>query len=186
MSDQRLLDRVLIPETLVKMYYAFDTRRPDLLRTEVFADRINLDFTALFGGSTQNLSNDELVGFWMKLRDYTTKAQHNLTGILPLFPSSSSDRVPVWANVLVYLRREIEGQELKETRCDATLDMEVVKVEGSGENPWRVAALKANVVKEVGYVDFWADLERSGGRERDGEVGGRGRCIGNASCLSGR
>ncbi|KAL8806204.1 MAG: hypothetical protein Q9182_001479 [Xanthomendoza sp. 2 TL-2023] len=164
MSNQRLLDRVLIPETLVKMYYAFDTRQPDILRDEVFAPHIDLDFTALFGGSPQNLTNSELVGFWMKLRDYTTKAQHNLSGILPLFPTDSdsqTDRVPVWANVLVYLRREIEGQELKETDCHATLDMEVVKVGGGeGNNPWRLSKMKANVVKEVRYKEFWVDLEK--------------------------
>ncbi|KAL8680834.1 MAG: hypothetical protein Q9186_003012 [Xanthomendoza sp. 1 TL-2023] len=164
MSNQRLIDRALIPETLVKMYYAFDTRHPDILRTEIFAPRIDLDFTALFGGSPETLSDSEMVRYLMKLRDYTTKAQHNLCGILPLFPPGSDsppDRVPVWANVLVYLRREIEGQELKEAEVYVTLDVEVVRVDdGAGDNPWRVSKVKANVVKEVEHQEFWADLEK--------------------------
>lgn len=49
---------------------------------------------------------------------------------------------------------------MKETTCDGTLD--VVMARGSecpGDNPWRVAEIKANVVKEVKYNAFWVDLK---------------------------
>lgn len=61
---------------------------------------------------------------------------------------------------MVYLRREANGKETKETRCDATLDLELVKRgDSAGDNPWRLASLKANVVKQVKYQEFWSDMD---------------------------
>lgn len=71
------------------------------------------------------------------------------------------DRVPVFANVLVYLRREVQGAESRETKCDATLDLEVTRLsqdENAGDNPWRVSMLKANVIKQEKYAEYWTDL----------------------------
>lgn len=54
----------------------------------------------------------------------------------------------------------MEGQEVKETTCDATLDLVMAKgCEGPGDNSWRVVEMKANVVKKVNYKAFWVDLE---------------------------
>ena len=50
-----------------------------ILREEVFANNIELDFRALFGGDIQNLENEDLVQYWTKLRNYCTVAQHTLT-----------------------------------------------------------------------------------------------------------
>ena len=38
------------------------------------------------------------------------------------------DRVIVFANVLVYLRREAQGTESREANCDAMLDLEVTRL----------------------------------------------------------
>ncbi|KAL8795353.1 MAG: hypothetical protein Q9195_002094 [Heterodermia aff. obscurata] len=77
-KQQYLLDSSQIQETLFKMYYAFDTARMGILREEVFANNIELDFRALFGGEVQNLKNEDLVQYWTKLRNYCTVAQHTL------------------------------------------------------------------------------------------------------------
>lgn len=67
--------------------------------------------------------------------------------------------MPVFANVRVYLRREIKEQEVKETTVDGSLDVVIARESGGlGDNPWRVAQMKANVIKEVKYNEFWADL----------------------------
>ena len=52
------------------------------------------------------------------------------------------------------------GQESKEAQCDATLDLEMVRVKGKSDdaNPWRVSKIKANVVRQVKYTEFWVDL----------------------------
>ena len=90
--------------------------------------------------------------------------------IIPLFPKvkqsketacESPDRVPVFANVLVYLRREVQGAESREAKCDATLDLEVTRLsedESAGDNPWRVSMLKANVTRQEKYAEYWTDL----------------------------
>ena len=58
------------------------------------------------------------------------------------------------------MRKEVDGKETKEAKCDGTLDMELVKqVNGNGGNPWRVASLKANVVSQVKFQEFWSDLD---------------------------
>ena len=49
-----------------------------ILREEVFASNIELDFRALFGGEVQTLKNEDLVQYWAKLRKYCTVAQHTL------------------------------------------------------------------------------------------------------------
>ena len=49
-----------------------------ILREEVFANNIELDFRALFGGEVQTLKNEDLVQYWAKLRNYCTVAQHIL------------------------------------------------------------------------------------------------------------
>ena len=73
---------------------------------------------------------------------------------------SLGDRVDLFANVLVYLRRDVPGQESKEARADATLDLVVERIPGkAGSNPWRVAGLKANVVRLENYTAFWVDLK---------------------------
>ena len=60
----------------------------------------------------------------------------------------------------VYLRREVTGKETKETKCDATLDIEMVKQgDEDGGNPWRVASLEVKVVSQVKYQEFWSDLD---------------------------
>ena len=84
-----------------------------------------------------------------------------LSGILPLPPNKDTKkdkkRVPVFANVSVYLRRDKPGSPKRETDIEATLDLEVV-AEGKGDNPWRVSGLKANVVKQNKYQEFWTEL----------------------------
>ena len=70
--------------------------------------------------------------------------------------------MPVFANVHVYLRRDVEGQKVKETTYNITLDMVMARENhGPGDNPWRVANMKANVVKEVAYKAFWVGLEQT-------------------------
>ena len=60
----------------------------------------------------------------------------------------------------VYLRREVNGKEMKEAKCDGTLDMEMVKQgNGGGGNPWRVASLKVKVVSQVKFQEFWSELD---------------------------
>ena len=49
-----------------------------ILSEEVFANNIELDFRALFGGEVQILKNEDLVQYWTKLRNYCTVAQHIL------------------------------------------------------------------------------------------------------------
>ena len=83
------------------------------------------------------------------------------SNILPLDPvkgsKKDSKRIPVFSNVSVYLRRDKSGSPKRETDIDATIDLEVSK-EGKGENPWRVSAIKANVVRENNYQAFWTEL----------------------------
>ncbi|KAL9604014.1 MAG: hypothetical protein Q9219_000776 [cf. Caloplaca sp. 3 TL-2023] len=74
-----LLAQQHIQETLLKMYWGFDTARLNVLREEVFASKIELDFRALFGGEVQNLENEEIVQYWTKLRNYVTVSQHVIT-----------------------------------------------------------------------------------------------------------
>ena len=85
------------------------------------------------------------------------------SGILLFFDSvyhNRTSRLPVFANLHVYHRREVPGHEAKETTCDATLDMQLVKQEnGSTGNPWRVAGLKGNILRHEGYHEFWAELD---------------------------
>ncbi|KAL9024889.1 MAG: hypothetical protein Q9196_006185 [Gyalolechia fulgens] len=150
-------------------YWGFDTARFNVLREEVFASKVELDFRALFGGEVETSSNEELVQYWMKLRTYLTVVQHVLTGVLPFLPTPTEsgattkeapDRVDVFANVLVYLRRDPQGAESEEARCDATLDIEVERLPGdmSTSNPWRISKLKANVVRTENFAEFWRDL----------------------------
>jgi len=68
-------------------YWAFDTRCPEVLHVKVSASQIHLDFTALFGGSVQELSNQGLMDFSMRSSDHTTAAQHTLSYISRLSPS---------------------------------------------------------------------------------------------------
>ncbi|KAL8942600.1 MAG: hypothetical protein Q9216_001582 [Gyalolechia sp. 2 TL-2023] len=170
MDVQRyLLDQSQIRETLQKLYWGFDTARFDVLRKEIFAGQIELDFTALFGGEVQTFTNEELVQYWIKLKTYSTMVQHSLMGVLPFLPSPAEpsgttkeapDRVDVFANVLVYLRRDVHGAESEEARCESTLDVEVKRLPGNVTtgNPWRISKLKANVVRTENYAKYWRDL----------------------------
>ncbi|KAL9005580.1 MAG: hypothetical protein Q9188_001628 [Gyalolechia gomerana] len=170
MDVQRyLLDQSFIRETLLKLYWGFDTARFNVLREEVFASKVELDFTALFGGEVQTLSNEELVQHWIKLKTHSTIAQHLLTGVLPFLPTPTEsggtakdtpDRVDVFANVSVYLRRDVEGAASEEARCELTIDVEVERLPGdvSTGNPWRVSKLKANVVRTENFAEYWQDL----------------------------
>ena len=47
---------------------SFDTAQMSILREEVFANNIELDFRELFGCEVQNLKNEDLVQYWTKLR----------------------------------------------------------------------------------------------------------------------
>ena len=63
----------------IHQYYGFDHRKPEILRNEVFAPRVYADFSAIFGGSGYELSGQEMVDMYMKMRDYATAAQHCLS-----------------------------------------------------------------------------------------------------------
>ena len=57
--------------------------------------------------------------------------------------------------------REVDGQGWIDGNCDGTIDVEVVRQgHPNDDNPWRVASLKANIVRQESYQQFWADLEK--------------------------
>ena len=207
-DHQRLLDRALIPETLVKMVrhasllpltsLFLSTCKPSQLLTKISsvlglrhpASRsppsrsLRISYPARLHsalrwrsprpqqpGTCGFLDEDARLYHYSATESRVTcelpSALWNLAdglptrGILPLFPAEreAPDRVPVFSNVLVYLRKEAEGKATKEATCDATLDLELVKEDDKGsENPWRVAQIKANVIRQENYQEFWVEL----------------------------
>ena len=154
-----LLDRALIHDLVTTLYWAFDTRQPELLRSQVFAKAINVDYTAFFGGEPSQRTNEEIVKSWKELMDKIEASQHIVTGVLSSLVNSSPDTqttASVSANGTAYLRKKTADRKVIETRNGGRIEIVMVR-EGSilGTNPWRIAGLKAVPVWDVGGKEFW-------------------------------
>lgn len=168
MDVQRyVLDQCQIQELVLKLYWGFDNGQFDVLREEVIASKIEVDYTVLFGGDPQVYSNEEFVQYWAKLKKYATVAQHSIAGVLPFLPSptesgSAAQEAPncvdVFANLIVYLRRDVDGGGSEEATSNGRLEVQVIKEGNKAGNPWRVSKMKAGIVTSEHYDTFWRDL----------------------------
>lgn len=68
------------------------------------------------------------------------------------------ERVDVFANLFVYLRRDLDGAGSEEARSLGRLDVQVTKEGNKAGNPWRVSKMKADIVQSENYDKFWRDL----------------------------
>ncbi|MEU9125486.1 nuclear transport factor 2 family protein [Streptomyces sp. NPDC048506] len=82
MSDSELRDRLDIIEVCTRMCWHTDKREWDLLRSAVFAEKVQVDYTSLNGGEPAEVAADELVGAWRSLLSRLTSTQHLLTNHL--------------------------------------------------------------------------------------------------------
>lgn len=80
-------------------------------------------------------------------------------------PTPESNVVDLVGNVLVFLRRDVPGEEPREGRCDALVEMAVTKQptgEASGSladsNEWRLCKLSVTVTRQENYQAFWKGL----------------------------
>ncbi|KAL6719811.1 hypothetical protein ACLMJK_001732 [Lecanora helva] len=160
-SQQSVLDHLYIQNTVTKLYWAFDAHRLDILREEVFASNILVDYTALFGGDPNHRGREELIGIWRSLMDKIEASQHIITGILPHIEESPTsagfqDPTRVSANVTAYLRKKSSDGRVLESRNGGRLELEVTKeTDSQTMNPWRIAKMKAIPVWDEGGKEFW-------------------------------
>ncbi len=82
MSGTGLRDRLDVIEVCTRMCWHTDKREWDQLRTAVFADKVQVDYTSLNGGEPVELAVDELIGAWRGLLSGLTSTQHLLTNHL--------------------------------------------------------------------------------------------------------
>ncbi|MEU7642039.1 MULTISPECIES: nuclear transport factor 2 family protein [unclassified Streptomyces] len=82
MNQAALHDRLDIVDVCTRMCWHTDKREWDQLRTEVFADKVQLDYTSLNGGEPAELIADEVIGAWRALLSGLASTQHLLTNHL--------------------------------------------------------------------------------------------------------
>ena len=143
-TEEYLLDRTLIHDTVTNFYLNTDLKRWDQLRSAVSTSGITLDYTHLLGTPPQSISSDDLVGMFQGMLSKTSKTQHLITGIIPQnlpYPSEKAERpseVTVIANAIVNIFREgIEGGNHLSNGGRGELVL-VREEKADKGNPWRV------------------------------------------------
>ncbi|MEU8517029.1 nuclear transport factor 2 family protein [Kitasatospora sp. NPDC048722] len=82
MTGQSLSDRLDIVDVCTRMCWHTDKREWDRLRSEVFAEKVLVDYTSLNGGTPTELWADELIEAWRTLLSELDATQHLLTNHL--------------------------------------------------------------------------------------------------------
>ncbi|WP_432000154.1 nuclear transport factor 2 family protein [Streptomyces sioyaensis] len=82
MSEQELRDRLDITDVCTRMCWHTDKHEWEQLRSAVFAEKVQVDYTSLNGGEPAEMAADELIGAWRTHLSGLTSTQHLLTNHL--------------------------------------------------------------------------------------------------------
>ncbi|MFF7408923.1 nuclear transport factor 2 family protein [Streptomyces lydicus] len=82
MSEADLQDRLDITEVCTRMCWHTDKREWELLRSAVFAEKVQVDYTSLNGGEPAEMAAAELIDAWRTHLSGLASTQHLLTNHL--------------------------------------------------------------------------------------------------------
>ncbi|GAA2752385.1 nuclear transport factor 2 family protein [Kitasatospora cinereorecta] len=82
MNAADLTDRLAITDVCTRMCWHTDKREWERLRSDVFAEKVRVDYTILDGGAPAELGVGELIGAWRTLLSRLDSTQHLLTNHL--------------------------------------------------------------------------------------------------------
>lgn len=82
MSEPEVRDRLDITDVCTRMCWHTDKREWEQLRSAVFAEKVQVDYTSLNGGEPAEMSADELIGAWRNHLSGLASTQHLLANHL--------------------------------------------------------------------------------------------------------
>ncbi|KAI9712317.1 MAG: hypothetical protein M1820_001530 [Bogoriella megaspora] len=163
-TEQYLLDRAHIHDTLTYIYYAADSREWDLLLTHVLAPEVTIDYSEYFGWEPTTRTAKEQQKVWEDVTNPMPKTQHVITSIIPVLPApgantSIPEKAQAKANVFVHLSKKLENGETIKTRNGGRMEAELTRhpdlAEKSNGNPWRLSGFKAYAGFDENGAEFW-------------------------------
>lgn len=94
-------DRQALTDTVLRYGRCIDDRDWDGLAA-LLSERVDLDFTSLWGGQPETLSGAQLAERWRSMREALDATQHVIAGILP---TVDGDAATVVSNLVAVHRR---------------------------------------------------------------------------------
>lgn len=137
MTTPAELEEARIRQVILAIPTLVDIRAFDAI-PQLFADRVTVDYTSLFGGDPQELSGDELVAGWRALVPGFDATWHQLSSIeINLLDDQNAS-----AGCAVDARHWLDGA-LWRPRGHYSFAL-------SKTESWRVTAMRLNVEEELG------------------------------------
>ncbi|KAG9236289.1 SnoaL-like domain-containing protein [Amylocarpus encephaloides] len=157
-----LLDRANIHDVITKMSLYLDLKRFTSLASDVFADKMQVDYSSLLGGEPYELTGEKQAVTWMEQLGGMDCWQHVTTSILIELPQPGKGvGIPKNAGALANCVARLERREARggpEASNGGRYDLEVIRTNKSG-NPWRISRLKADVVWFAGNMGVYEGVE---------------------------
>ncbi|KAK0190452.1 hypothetical protein F5146DRAFT_1137287 [Armillaria mellea] len=153
-----LLDKANIHDTVIKGVLYYDLQRWDDLEREVFADKIHVDYTSLFGGEAVDVKRKDQIEAYKGSFKRVEKSQHLTTSLLIDLPQPGSvpppKKVQVYANYIITLVPK-DGEKGLVQNGGRYL-VEVSRITPSdGGNPWRMSSIKSDVIYFTSNKEFY-------------------------------
>ena len=147
-TEQYLLDRQLIEDTIHKLWMFLDLKlsTTDFVSrcvNEVFASRIHVDYTVLFGhGEPQDISAREQAEQWSVLLGKMDGCLHHTGAVLPDLPVPDGkiglpDTTTVHTKAITVMRR---GECVAQNGC--VLELVLRRIADLKGNGWRIVSTK--------------------------------------------
>jgi hypothetical protein len=139
--SQELVDRAAVTDLVTRMGWCLDRRDWDGLKA-LFTERVYTDYTALWGGTPQEATVDELLatdkqGSWRRTMDGLDATQHLITSILV---DLDGDEARATANV-VGVHRLVNAHGSPLWTVGGTYDFRLART----DHGWRIRAITQGI-----------------------------------------
>ncbi|OTB14272.1 hypothetical protein K445DRAFT_134862 [Daldinia sp. EC12] len=155
-----LLDRANIHDTVTRLTFHCDRKSLDGLLKDVYAPRVALDYTSIFGGQPFETTKEEWSKTIIPAAASFDNCQHVLTSLIIELPQPSNgatkpDKCQVYANATGHMvLQAAKGGPMIHDGARLVLDLvRIPELEQKGKNPWRVNKYVADVCWEHGNKD---------------------------------
>lgn len=144
------MDHRTIEATVSRMLFAIDRLRWDDLEDH-FSDRVQIDYTSLFGGDVETLSKEELLSRWRGLLPGFDATQH-MTGPIVVTAAEANEAVA---------ETHVRGYHYLNDESWMVAGHYTMRLEHDGTK-WRIASIRLDVYRQEGNRELPAlALERA-------------------------
>ncbi|RYP57942.1 hypothetical protein DL769_009189 [Monosporascus sp. CRB-8-3] len=156
-----LLDRANIHDTLTRLPIYYDTKSTEGLIKDVFAPRVEVDYTSILGGQPNHTTGEEWARTLQPMLDAFDSTQHVYTGLLIELPQPGQNSVrPESCTVVAYgSAHMVRNSSLKHNGGLVYFEFVRLKdLEEKGLNPWRISKQKVEMAWEEGNKEVMTGI----------------------------